>query len=78
MFKLKSDADKKDQNNSASHRPLRLVDEIYSQVLEGNLTDVEHAGQTYPAGAVCEGKVLICETRQLVCITSTMNKNHIH
>lgn len=49
-----------------------------SVVLEENLTDVEHPGQTYPAGAVCEGKVLICETRQLVCITSTMNKKYIY
>ena len=39
-----------------------------------NRTDVEHPGHTYPAGAVCEGKLLICDTRQLVCITSTFKK----
>lgn len=31
---------------------------------------MEHAGHTYPAGAVCEGKLLICETKQFVCKTS--------
>ena len=38
-----------------------------------NHTEVEHDGQTYPAGAVCRGKLLIWETKQFVCITS-MNK----
>lgn len=28
---------------------------------------MEHAGHEYPAGAVCEGKLLICETKQFVC-----------
>lgn len=39
-----------------------------------SLTDVEHKGHTYPAGAVCGGKLLICETKQFVCITSTIKK----
>lgn len=34
------------------------------------LTAVEHAGHAYPAGAVCGGKLLICETKQFVCMIS--------
>lgn len=40
-----------------------------------NLTVVEHKGHTYPAGAVWGGKLLICETKQLVWITSKTRKN---
>lgn len=35
-------------------------------------TETEQAGQSYPAGAVDGGKLLICETRQSVCMTSNM------
>lgn len=40
-----------------------------------NLTGVEHEEHTYPAGAVCGGKLLICERKQFVCITSIENLN---
>lgn len=39
-----------------------------------NLTGVEHEGHTYPAGAVCRGKLLICEIKQFVCIISGKGK----
>lgn len=39
---------------------------------------MEQAGQSYPAGAVDGGKLLICEIKQSVCITSNMRTtNHI-
>lgn len=41
------------------------------------LTGTEHAGQIYPAGAACGGKLLMCETRQFVWITSKRNQKHI-
>lgn len=36
---------------------------------------MEHEGHTNPAGAVCGGKLLICESKQLVCATSIENLN---
>lgn len=43
-----------------------------------NYTGVEHDGQTYPAGAVFGGKLLICETKQSVCIISEETHTHTH
>lgn len=37
-------------------------------------TEVEHAGHVYPAGAVCGGKLLICETKQLVWMISKISQ----
>lgn len=44
-------------------------------VTDKDLTEVEHVGHTYPAGAVCGGKPLIWETKQFVCMTSEMNEH---
>lgn len=35
---------------------------------------MEHAGHAYPAGAVCGGKLLICETKQFVCMISKISQ----
>lgn len=43
--------------------------------LKMNLTEVGHEGHTYPAGAVCGGKLLICEIKQFVWITSIQKSN---
>lgn len=53
------------------------INETFGQLLEVNHTGVEQAGQEYPAGAVCGGKPLICETKQFVCIISKISKRVI-
>lgn len=40
------------------------------------LTGAEQEGQTYPDGAVWEGKFWICDIKHFVCTTSMPKKNN--